>query len=176
MTMSRFATLLPFLALLTAGFLTGCTGYQLGGSKPSHLSEVHSIQVAVVKNMTQMPRAGAHATNAIAEAFIQDGTYRLGTTDTADARLETTLTTIKYSQLRSTRNDSLRSEEIEMVVEYEWSLVSADDPRHILEQGSSRGTTSFFVAPNLQTARQNALPNAVKRAADAMVARLADSF
>ena len=163
-------------AVLLATLLSGCTGYQLGGSQPSHLSDIQSIQVSVVRNQTQMPRAGAHATNAISNALIQDGTYRLGSASTADARLETTLTSIEYSQLRSTRFDALRSAEIEMTVEFEWSLVNASDPRHILETGRTIGTTSFFVVPNLQTARQNALPDALKRAADSMVGRLADSF
>lgn len=171
--MTRLATLPPvFLAAL----LTACTGYQLGGSKPSHLGEVHSIQVSVVRNDTIMPRAAAQATNAIADAIVQDGTYRLGTADQADARLKTTLTTIDYQQVRSTREDALRAEELEMIVVYEWTLVDAADPRHILEQGRSSGTTSFFVDPNLQTARQNALPDALKRAADSMISRLADSF
>jgi outer membrane lipopolysaccharide assembly protein LptE/RlpB len=163
-------------AALLVILLTACTGYRLGGSQPSHLSDIRSIQVAVVQNQTQMPRAGAHATNAIANALIQDGTYLLGSANGADARLETTLTSIDYSQLRSTRFDALRSAEIEMTVEFKWTLVDASDPRHILEAGKTTGSTSFFVAPNFQTARQNALPDALKRAADSMIGRLADSF
>ena len=171
--MFRAITALP---VLLATLLTACTGYHLGGNKPSHLADVHSIQVSVVQNETQMPRAAAQATNAIADAIIKDGTYRLGTTDRADARLETTLTTIIYRQVRSTRKDSLRAEELETTVHFDWILVSASNPLEILEKGHSSGTTSFFVAPNLQTSQQNALPDAFKRAADSLVGRLADSF
>jgi hypothetical protein len=168
-------------SLLCAGSLlclalTACTGYQLGGSKPSHLAGVHAIHLATVKNDTLFPRAAARASSAIAEALVQDGTYRLSTADHADARLQTTLSTIDYGQVRSSRRDSLRSEELEMTVHFHWTLVAADNPLQILEKGHSTGTTRFLVDPNLQTARQTALPDALKRAAESMVGRLADSF
>lgn len=163
-------------ALGLALCLTACTGYQVGGNKPTHLAAIQTIHLATVRNDTQFPRAAAHATNAIAEAIVQDGTYRLGAPDQADASLQATLSTISYGQVRSTRNDSLRPEELEMTVHFEWSLVAADDPLHILEKGRSSGTTRFFVDPNLQTARQTAIPDALKRAAESLVGRLADSF
>ena len=156
--------------------LTACTGYQLGGNKPDHLSGVRSIHVALVRNQTQMPRAAAHATNAIVDALVQDGTYRLTASDQADARLETTLSLISYRQVSTTRTDSLRTDELKMTVHYDWILVSADDPRHILEKGSSTGSTRFFLSPNLQTARQSNLPDALNRAALSLVGHLADSF
>ena len=166
----------PLAAAALCLAFSACTGYQLGGSKPSHLAAVHSLHVATVRNDTQFPRAAAHATNAIAEALVQDGTYRMGTADDADASLQATLSTIEYGQIRSSRRDSLRSEELEMTVHLNWTLVAADDTLHILEKGHSTGTTRFLVDPNLQTARQTALPDALKRAAESMVGRLADSF
>jgi hypothetical protein len=163
------AILLPLLA-------TSCVGYRLGGNKPAALANISSIHVALVQNDTQIPRAAAHATNAIADSLLQDGTYRLATSDQADARLTASLHEINYRQIRSTREDSQRSEELEMTVVYEWTLVDARNPLKILQQGSSKGTTSFFVDLNLQTARQAALPDALQRAANSMIARLADAF
>lgn len=165
-----------FLTTLLVALLTACSGYQLGGNKPVHLSEIHSIHLALVKNQSQMPRAAAHATNAIADTFLRDGTYRLAGSDQADARLETTLSLIDYSQISTTRNDSLRSNELEMTVYYDWVLLSSENPLHILQKGRSSGTTRFFLGPNLQTDRQNALPDALNRAAVSLVGNLADSF
>ena len=129
-----------------------------------------------MRNDTQMPRAAAHATNSIIDALTRDGTYRVATVDTADARLLITLHKINYRQARSTRIDILRSEELEMEIHLHWSLVDARNPTKILAQGESRGTTRFFVDPNLQTARQTALIDALKRASEAVVSRLADGF
>ena len=161
------------LALLLLG---GCTGYRLGGAKPTHLGEVSTVSVAMVQNKTQMPRAAAHATNSLIDALTRDGTYRLAAAETADARLETTLHTIDYRQARSTRIDTLRSEELEMIVTFNWVLLDAENPGRILDQGQSKGSTRFFVDPNLQTARQTALIDALKRASESVVARLANGF
>ena len=163
---------LAFLALLASS----CAGYRLGGSKPSRLASVHSIHVAMVDNSTQVPRAAAHATNALVDALTRDGTYRLATAATADAHLHATLSRIEYRQARSARRDTLRSEELRMTVTIEWSLLDASDPSRVLARDRSSGRTLFFVDPNLQTARQNALPDALQRAAESIVARLADGF
>lgn len=164
------------LSLALALLLWSCTGYKLGGSKPSHLSEVQSISVSMVKNETQMPRAAAHATNSLIDALTRDGTYQLGTVAQADARLEATIATITYSQARSKRADTLASEELEMRVELEWTLIDGQDPSRVLQSGRTRGTTRLFVDANLQTARQSALPDALKRASESLIARLADGF
>lgn len=167
---------LPVLALLLPILFSSCTGYQLGGHQPTALANIKSIHIPIVRNETQVPRAGAQATAAIAEALLMDGTYQLGSASQADARLEASLEEIDYRQVRSSRKDSLRSEELAMTVVYTWSLVRADNPLQVLQRGRSQGTTTFFVDPNLQTARQTALPDALKRASESMVARIADGF
>ena len=165
--------LLAVLAFLLAN---SCTGYRLGGSKPSNLKDVNSIYVAMVNNDTQFPRAAAFATNSIVDALTRDGTYRLATEDNADARLEATLATITYSQARSNKNDTLASEELEMKLTIEWVLLDAKDPTRALDQGRARGSTRFFVDDNLQTARQSSIPDALKRASESLIARIADGF
>ena len=164
------------LALTLALLLNGCAGYQLGGAKPRQLAAINSVHVAMTRNDTQIPRAAAHTTSSIIDALTRDGTYRIATVDTADSRLLTTLRKINYRQARSTRIDILRSEELEMEVHLHWILVDARNPLKILAQGKSRGTTRFCVDPNLQTARQTALIDALKRASEAVVSRLADGF
>lgn len=162
-------SLLPF-------FMVACTGYHLGSSRPAPLRHVSIIHLELVESKSQMPRAAAYATNALADAFTRDGTYRLGTTSNADAKLSTTLRSIDYDQVRSSRTDTLLSEELEMQVELHWSLSDANNPARILESGTSLGRTRFFVDPNLQTARQTAITDALKQASESLVARLADGF
>jgi hypothetical protein len=155
---------------------SSCAGYKWGDAKPKHLATVHNLNVAMVENNTQIPRAAALATNCLIDAITQDGTYRVSRIDTADARLLTTLEKIEHRQARSTREDILRSEELEMEAHLSWSLVDARNPARVLASGTSRGSTRFFVDPNLQTARQTALVDAIKRATEGVVARFSEGF
>jgi hypothetical protein len=63
-----------------------------------------------------------------------------------------------------------------MVVHIRWAVRGGGTSPRILANGSSTGSTRFFVDPNLQTARNNALSDAMDRAAQAMVSRLANGW
>ena len=156
--------------------LCSCAGYHLGGSKPAHLSHVKSIHVPLFKNDTLLIRAESLATNSTVDALTRDGTYRIATSGTADAILEGRVTQIDYSQVRSARRDTLRSEELGMEISIEWILRDARDPSRILEKGKSKGRTRFFAGGNLHVARTNALPDALRRATESMIMRITDGF
>jgi hypothetical protein len=169
-TISRLAlcVLLPALA--------SCTGYQLGGVKPSALANVKSIAVPMFANDTQHPRASALATSSVTNALVLDGSYRIAASDKADAVLEGKLTRIGYKQIRGTRYDSLYPEELVNTVHIDWTLRDAKDPSIILAKGQSQGASQLFVSANLQTARNNALPEALDRASEALVSHLANGY
>lgn len=156
--------------------LSSCTGYHLGGSKPEHLSHVKSLHVPLFKNDTLLIRAESLATNSAVDAITRDGTYRIATAETADAVLEGRVMTVDFSQVRSSRRDTLRSEELGMEITIEWILRDARDPSRILEKGKSKGRTRFFAGGNLHVARTNALPDALRRATESMVIRISDGF
>lgn len=157
-------------------FLASCAGYQLGGAKPTHLAAVESIHVPLFENDTLQIRAESYATNSAVDALTRDGTYRIATADTADAVLEGRVSEIDYSQISSSREDTLSTEELSMEITIEWVLRDGSNPARILEKGKSSGETRFFAGGNLHVARTNALPDALRRAAESMVARLADGF
>lgn len=163
------------LPLLLALPFASC-GYQLGASKPASMQHVNSIAVPMFANGTLHPRAEALATSAVANAFVQDGTYRLAAVSNADAVLEGRLKTIKYSAIRGTRLDTMLPEELENSVTLEWTLRDAKDPTKLFASGSSSGRSQLFVASNLQTARNNALPEALERAGEALVSTLANGY
>lgn len=168
--MKLLALLAPVL------FLVSCTGYQLGGIKPASLTQVKTIAVPMFSNSTLHPRAEALATSAVASAFVQDGTYKLAKVDHADAILEGDLRSIKYSSIRGTRLDTMLPEELRNTVVLEWKLRDARNPIKILASGSSSGSSQLFAGANLQTARNNALPEALERAGEALVSRLANGY
>lgn len=163
---------LPAIALL----FVSCAGYQLGGLKPASLAEVRTIAVPMFVNSTAHPRAEALATSAVANSLVQDGTYRLGTRDNSDAVLEGNLRSIRYNTIRGTRLDTMLPEELSNTVTIDWTLRDARNPLKILASGSSSGASRIFVSANLQTARNNALPEALEQAGEELVSRLANSF
>lgn len=156
--------------------LVSCAGYQLGGVKPASLAQVKTIAVPMFTNTTLHPRAEALATSAVANAIIQDGTYRISKTDDADAVLEGNLLEIKYSAIRGTRLDTLLPEELTNRVTLGWTLRDARNPAKVLASGTSTGSSQLFVSSNLQTARNNALPEALERAGEALVSRIANGY
>lgn len=171
--MSRFPQLSALA--LTLG-LVSCAGYQLGAPKPAVLAEVRTIAVPMFANDTLHPRAEALATSAVTSALSQNGTYRLAAVGEADAVLEGTVRTIRYSSIRGRREDSLLPEELTNTVTLQWVLRDARDAGLILASGSSEGSSQLFVDANLQTARNNALPDALERASQALVGRIANGY
>lgn len=156
--------------------LASCAGYQLGGAKPASLARINAIAVPMFSNATLHPRAEALATSAVAHAIVQDGTYRISRVDEADAVLEGKLSEIRYSTLRGSRHDTLLPEELVNTVTLRWVLRDARDPTTVLASGSSTGSSQLFVSSNLQTARNNALPEALDRAGEALVSRIANGY
>jgi hypothetical protein len=157
-------------------WLASCAGYQLGGVKPASLAKVKTIAVPMFRNDTLHPRAEVLATSAVANAIVQDGTYRLSRVADADAVLEGNLTEIRYSPLRGRRFDTLRPEELTNKVSIRWTLRDARDPTRVLASGEAVGRSQLFVSSNLQTARNNALPEALDRAAESIVSRIANGY
>jgi hypothetical protein len=162
--------LLPFV------FLASCAGYHLGGVKPASLAKVRNINVPMFANETLHPRAEALATSAVANAIVLDGTYQIASLDRADAVLEGTVKQLKYTSVRGRRLDTLRPEELTNTVTIGWVLKDARDPTKVLASGTSTGSSQLFVSSNLQTARNNALPEALERAGEALVSRISNGY
>ena len=164
--------LLILISLLSAS----CAGYQLGGSKPAHLSHIQKIHVPLFKNDTLFVRTESLATNSMIDTLTRDGTYKISSSVSADAVLLGRIQEIKNSQYSSTRTDSLSSEELRLSVVIDWSLVDATNGSRTLASGKGWGDTTFFARGNLNTARTNALPDALQRACESITARIADGF
>jgi hypothetical protein len=165
-----------FMAIMACALLPSCAGYELGGRKPKSLAGVERIAVPMFGNATQHPRAEALATSAVADALIRDGAYRIASVQDADAVLEGRISAIDYSTVRGTRFDTLLAEEFRNTVTLSWTLRDARDPTRVLARGQSNGTSQLFRDSNLQTARNNALNDALENAADSLVSRIADGF
>lgn len=165
------------IACVTAACLAAsCAGYEMAGRKPASLVGVESITVPMLANETQHPRAEAIATSTLTDALLRDGTYRLTSVDRADAVLSASIDSIEYTTVRGTRFDTQLAEEFRNTVTLSWRLLDARDPTRVLARGASTGTSQLFRDSNLQTARNNALNDAMESAAESLVSRIADSF
>ncbi len=156
--------------------LASCAGYHLGSAKPAALAKVKSIAVPMFGNDTQHPKAETIATSAVSSAFSHDGTFRITDSARADAILDGRIKFINYSAIRGRRFDTVHPDELLNTVTLEWTLKDARNPTRVLASGSSSGSSQLFVDADLQTARNNALPDAMERAADSLVSRLANGF
>lgn len=164
------------LLALCLSALTSCAGYRFGGNKPSHLADVRTISVPLAKSRVVFPRVEAITTNSMVDALVQDGTYRLSRLGEADATLVLTVERLDYRQIRSSSIDVLRSEELQLLVTISFQLIDNNRPGVVLENGRGRGQSRLFVDDNLQTARVNALPDALQRATQSIIARIADGI
>ncbi len=167
---------MKLLALAVPVLLLASCGYQLGASKPASLRSVKRIAVPMFSNTTLHVRAGALATSAVAAAFVQDGTYRVADIDDCDAVLEGDVSSIRYRNIRGSRLDTLAPEELANTATLRWTLRDGKNPTKILASGSSEGSSQLFVSDNLQTAKNNALPEALERAGVALVSQLANGY
>ena len=172
--MSRLMKQFALLAALWC--MVSCAGYHLGVAKPKPLAHVNTIAVEMFANATLHPRAEALATSAVANAIVLDGTYRIVRADQADAVLEGRIASIRYTSIRNTRLDTLHPEELTNMVTLQWTLRDARNPTRIITSGSSVGTSQLYVSPDLQTARNNALPDALERAGNALVSSLSNGY
>ena len=161
---------------ICAALLSSCAGYHLGAHQPAPLAAVKSIAVPMAANETLHPRAEILATSELANAITTDGTYRLAAATHADAVLVATVKEIRYEAIRSRRLDTLRPEELSNTVTIEWQLRDGRDPKLILISGTSQGSSQLFADTDLQTARNNALPDALSRASINVVSTLANGF
>lgn len=156
--------------------LSSCTGYKLGGSRPSHLKTIESLSIPLAENKTLIPRAGVLTTNSAVDALTRDGSYRLDSTDHADATLHLTVRSVKYRQLRSVRTDTLRPNELDMLVTLSWRLEDNAGAKEILDEGKVTASSRGFVSGNLQKDRDNTFPDALRRATEGVIARLSSGY
>lgn len=156
--------------------LASCAGYQLGGAKPTHLQHVKSLNVPLFENSTLLTRAESYSTNSVIDAITRDGTYSIKSAENSDAVLKGSVSKVQYSQVSSSRDFRETAEELSMTITLSWSLLDANNSMRLLEKGSSTGKTSFFAGENLHVARTNALPDALRRASENIVSKIADGF
>ena len=155
--------------------LNSCAGYHLGSDKPGRMEKVTKLAVPTFKNLTLEPRSSVLVTNNVVRLFQTDGTYKIVDSQVADAVLHGTILKFERRQLRSARNNNLRTRELELRLYISYTV---DDPVSgaTLARGNINGATSVFLDPNFQLSERQAIDDASSRVAEELVSRLAEGW
>ena len=162
-------------ALVAAFCLSGCLGYRIGPVKPNYLAEVNTISVPVFKNETLLPRIEVLVTDSVIKQFQQDGTFKIGNGDNADATLKAEISRISRSPARSVRGNVLATTEFNLAMRVKYRLVGRDG-KTIGAPAEAQGTTSFFVGTDVVTDERQALPLAAEELATHLVSQLSEGW
>lgn len=162
-------------AALSVLLLSQCAGYKLGSDKPGRLAHVRKIAVPTFRNLTLEPRSSVLVTNNVVRQLHIDGTYEVVDRKYADAVLNGTIRNFERRQLRSARNNTLRTRELELRL---WVDYTVDDPvtGSTLVRGTVDGSTSVFLDPNFQLSERQAIDDTSRRVAEELVSRLAEGW
>jgi outer membrane lipopolysaccharide assembly protein LptE/RlpB len=161
--------------------LGGCAGYQVGAIKPTPMAEVQTIAVPSFKNDTLMPRIEVQLASAVIKQLQQDGTYKIGRENEADAILEGVLEEVERRPLRSVPGNVLLTREYELILRIRYRVINRVTGEQI-EGRAVTGRTSFFVSGTNALAADvvqdeiQAMPLAIEDAAVRLVSQISEGW
>lgn len=155
--------------------LSGCLGYHIGPAKPYYLRDVHTIAIPTFTNKTLIPRVEVLVTGTVIKQFQQDGTFKIGNSEQADATLKGEIIRISRSPARSVRGNVLATSEFNLALRVKYRLVDPEG-KPLGPTGEVVGTTSFFVGTDVTTDERQALPLATEELANRLVTQLSEGF
>ena len=164
-----------FAAIAICFCFSGCLGYHIGPVKPYYLQDVHTIAVPTFKNQTLIPRIEVLVTGTVVKQFQQDGTFRIGNEENADAVLKGEISRISRSPARSVRGNVLATTEFNLAMRVKYRLVGRDG-KVLGPPAEAVGTTSFFVGSDVVTDERQALPLATEELATRLVSQLSEGW
>lgn len=167
------------IAVLLVSLLPGC-GYHLGEVKPTPMRRVTTIAVPAFKNNTLLPRLEAQTADAVTKQFQQDGTYRIESSDRADAIVEGTIASVERLPMRVFSSNVLQTSEFELTLKVKYRVVDRITGATLME-GTAVGVTPFFtesdrVNSDLVTYQNMNYPIAAQRMAEHLVGRVAEGW
>ena len=172
--MKKLLLLIPLL--LSLG---GC-GYHLGEIKPTPMRRVTTIAVNTFTNKTLLPRVEAQTADAVVKQFQQDGTYRIESSDRADAIVEGSIESVQRQPMRVFASNVLQTSEFELTLIVKYRVIDRITGA-VLMEGRAVGVTPFFtetdrVNSDLVTNQNMNYPIAAQRMAEKLVSKVAEGW
>ena len=155
-----------FSGLTALLLLSGCMGYQFGGTRPDGIETVH---VAAVVNKTTEPAIELQVTHALRQRIQFDGRMKLeNTAENADAIIEVTLTNYRLTAIAF--RDDLRTTAEQYRIRITGTATLTDTKTgETFSESKTYGETTFFFESDLTTSKRVALPRAAQELAKFMV-------
>ena len=152
--------------LVSLLLLTGCMGYQLGGTRPEG---VETVYTAPVVNETTESAIELQVSHALRQRIQFDGRLKLkNTAEAADAIIEVTLTDYKLTAIAFRDDLKTTAEQYRLRITGVATLTDAKTGK-TLSESKTYGETTFFFESDLTTSKRDALPRAAQEIAKFMV-------
>jgi hypothetical protein len=160
------------LAVLAAGGVSGCAGYQLGPSNGLAARET-SVQVNPFVNQTLQPRLTDVVTWQMRKELQRDGTYQLATHGDGDIVVSGVLTRYQRTEVTFSSSDILTVQDYQLTLTAHVTARERSSGRVLLDQPVS-GHTLMRVGNDLTSAERQVMPLLAQDLAQNVTALLAD--
>ena len=169
-----FLKLLIILIFVTT-FLSSCSSYRLGNNKPVKYKNIESIAVPIVASDVLKPKLQSLVTNAIIRSIQEKGAFKIAKEKNSDATLNIKIINIERKQLRASRENVLRTTEMEFIIEIEYRVLNNLNGVTI-ERGNIKAKSSSYLNPNFQLTENHSLRDAAEKLAISLANKLSEGY
>ncbi|MEC9042344.1 MAG: LPS assembly lipoprotein LptE [Verrucomicrobiota bacterium] len=169
-----FLKLLIILIFVTT-LLSSCSSYRLGNNKPVKYKDIESIAVPVVQSDVLKPKLQSLVTNAIIRSIQEKGAFKIAKEKNSDATLNIKIINIERKQLRASRENVLRTTEMEFIIEIEYRVLNNLNGVTI-EGGNVKAKSSSYLNPNFQLTENHSLRDAAEKLAISLANKLSEGY
>ena len=169
-----FLKLLIILIFVTT-LLSSCSSYRLGNNKPVKYKNIESIAVPIVQSDVLKPKLQSLVTNAIIRSIQEKGAFKIAKEKNSDATLNIKIINIERKQLRASRENVLRTTEMEFIVEIEYRVLNNLNGVTI-ERGNVKAKSSSYLNPNFQLTENHSLRDAAEKLAISLANKLSEGY
>ena len=169
-----FIKLLIILIFVTT-LLSSCSSYRLGNNKPVKYKNIETIAVPIVQSDVLKPKLQSLVTNAIIRSIQEKGAFKIAKEKNSDATLNIKIINIERKQLRASRENVLRTTEMEFIIEIEYRVLNNLNGVTI-ERGNVKAKSSSYLNPNFQLTENHSLRNAAEKLAISLSNKLSEGY
>ena len=169
-----FIKLLIILIFVTT-LLSSCSSYRLGNNKPVKYKNIESIAVPIVQSDVLKPKLQSLVTNAIIRSIQEKGAFKIAKEKNSDATLNIKIINIERKQLRASRENVLRTTEMEFIIEIEYRVLNNLNGVTI-ERGNVKAKSSSYLNPNFQLTENHSLRDAAEKLAISLANKLSEGY
>ena len=174
MTKIMFLKLLIILIFVTT-LLSSCSSYRLGNNKPVKYKNIESIAVPIVQSDVLKPKLQSLVTNSIIRSIQEKGAFKIAKEKNSDATLNIKIINIERKQLRASRENVLRTTEMEFIIEIEYRVLNNLNGVTI-ERGNVKAKSSSYLNPNFQLTENHSLRDAAEKLAISLANKLSEGY